>query len=64
MAQWLKGSSCLHRYQSTPLGTFQSMDLIETFVNYHENIRKCVCIVYDPQVGGGSVGGGEMRGEH
>lgn len=25
------------------------MDLIETFVNYHENIKKCVCIVYDPQ---------------
>ena len=40
------------------------MDLIETFVNYHENIRKCVCIVYDPQVGGGSVRGGEMRGKH
>ncbi len=37
------------RYQSTTLGTFQTMDLIETFVNYHENIRKCVCIVYDPQ---------------
>ena len=25
------------------------MDLIETFVNYHENIKKCICIVYDPQ---------------
>ncbi|GAX74259.1 hypothetical protein CEUSTIGMA_g1708.t1 [Chlamydomonas eustigma] len=36
-------------YQSTNLGTFQTMDLIETFVNYHENIKKCVCIVYDPQ---------------
>ena len=37
------------RYQSTTLGTFQTLDLIETFVNYHENIKKCVCIVYDPQ---------------
>lgn len=36
-------------YQSTNLGTFQTIDLIETFVNYHENIKKCVCIVYDPQ---------------
>lgn len=37
------------RYQSTTLGTFQTLDLMETFVNYHENIKKCVCIVYDPQ---------------
>ena len=37
------------RYQSTTFGTFQTLDLIETFVNYYENIKKCVCIVYDPQ---------------
>lgn len=37
------------RYQSTTLGIFQTLDLIETFVNYHENIKKCICIVYDPQ---------------
>lgn len=40
----------LLRYQSTNMGTFQTIDLIETFVNYHESIKKCVCIVYDPQV--------------
>ncbi len=25
------------------------MELIETFVNYHESIKKCVCLVLDPQ---------------
>jgi hypothetical protein len=30
------------------LGSYQTVELIETFVNYHENIKKCVCIVYDP----------------
>lgn len=36
-------------YQSTILGSYQTVELIETFVNYYENIKKCVCIVYDPQ---------------
>lgn len=36
-------------YQSATMGTFQTAELIETFVNYHENIKKCVCIIYDPQ---------------
>ncbi len=31
------------------MGTFQTVELIETFINYHENIKKCVCIIYDPQ---------------
>jgi hypothetical protein len=31
------------------MGTFQTAELIETFVNYHENIKKCVCLIYDPQ---------------
>lgn len=39
----------MHRYQSATLGTFQTIELIETFVNYHENIKKCVCVIYDPQ---------------
>lgn len=30
------------------MGTFQTSELIETFVNYHENIKKCVCLIYDP----------------
>eukprot|EP00983_Pelagomonas_calceolata_P052962 1143089-Pelagomonas_calceolata.AAC.2 len=30
------------------MGTFQTAELIETFVNYHENIKKCVCLIYDP----------------
>lgn len=36
-------------YQSATLGSFQTVELIETFVNYHENIKKCVCLIYDPQ---------------
>mmetsp|Transcript_14500 Transcript_14500/g.31531 ORF Transcript_14500/g.31531 Transcript_14500/m.31531 type:complete len:326 (+) Transcript_14500:145-1122(+) len=36
-------------YQSATFGTFQTVELIETFVNYHENIKKCVCLIYDPQ---------------
>lgn len=35
-------------YQSTVLGSFQTAELIETFANYYENIKKCVCLVYDP----------------
>ncbi|CAA2957492.1 eukaryotic translation initiation factor 3 subunit H [Olea europaea subsp. europaea] len=35
-------------YQSTLFGSFQTVELIETFMNYQENIRRCVCIVYDP----------------
>lgn len=35
-------------YQSTYLGSYQTTELIETFLNYRENIRRCVCIVYDP----------------
>mmetsp|Transcript_13127 Transcript_13127/g.35734 ORF Transcript_13127/g.35734 Transcript_13127/m.35734 type:complete len:340 (-) Transcript_13127:121-1140(-) len=35
-------------YQSAAMGTFQTAELIETFVNYHENIKKCVCLIYDP----------------
>jgi translation initiation factor 3 subunit H len=30
------------------LSSYQTVELIETFVNYHENIKKCICIVYDP----------------
>jgi hypothetical protein len=25
------------------------MEMIETFVSYHDSIKKCVCLVYDPQ---------------
>ena len=39
----------MHRYQSTVLGSYQTIELIETFVNYAESIKRCVCIVYDPQ---------------
>lgn len=39
----------VHRYQSTVLGSYQTIELIETFVNYAESIKRCVCIVYDPQ---------------
>lgn len=30
------------------MGSFQSSDLIETFINYQESIKRCVCIIYDP----------------
>lgn len=36
-------------YQSTYMGSYQTVDLIETFLNYQENIKRCVCIIYDPQ---------------
>ncbi|KAL3694955.1 hypothetical protein R1sor_008606 [Riccia sorocarpa] len=35
-------------YQSTYMGSYQTVELIETFLNYQENIRRCVCIIYDP----------------
>ncbi|CAA7020773.1 unnamed protein product [Microthlaspi erraticum] len=35
-------------YQSTVLGSYQTVELIETFMNYQENIKRCVCIIYDP----------------
>jgi translation initiation factor 3 subunit H len=35
-------------YQSTYMGSFQTVELIETFLNYQENIKRCVCIIYDP----------------
>ncbi|KAH7670408.1 Eukaryotic translation initiation factor 3 subunit H protein [Dioscorea alata] len=35
-------------YQSTLMGLYQTVELIETFMNYQENIRRCVCIIYDP----------------
>ena len=31
------------------MGSYQTIELIETFVNYAESIRRCICIVYDPQ---------------
>lgn len=31
------------------MGSYQTLDLIETFMSYHESIRQCICIVYDPQ---------------
>ncbi|KAA3472608.1 eukaryotic translation initiation factor 3 subunit H [Gossypium australe] len=35
-------------YQSTILGSYQTVELIETFMNYQKNIRRCVRIIYDP----------------
>ena len=47
--QAMTAVSPLGRYQSTVLGSFQTVELIETFVNYAESIKRCVCLVYDPQ---------------
>lgn len=40
---------CFCRYQSTIMGSFQTLELIETFINYQESIKRCICIIYDPQ---------------
>eukprot|EP00246_Nothoceros_aenigmaticus_P003895 TRINITY_DN15123_c0_g1_i1.p1 TRINITY_DN15123_c0_g1~~TRINITY_DN15123_c0_g1_i1.p1 ORF type:complete len:351 (+),score=61.13 TRINITY_DN15123_c0_g1_i1:26-1054(+) len=42
-------------YQSTYMGSFQTVELIETFLNYQENIKRCVCIIYDPLRSGQGV---------
>uniref|UniRef100_A0A0D6R8E6 Eukaryotic translation initiation factor 3 subunit H n=1 Tax=Araucaria cunninghamii TaxID=56994 RepID=A0A0D6R8E6_ARACU len=42
-------------YQSTYMGSFQTVELIDTFMNYQENIRRCVCIIYDPVRSGQGV---------
>jgi translation initiation factor 3 subunit H len=39
--------SALRRYQSTSSGSFQVVEMIETFVSYMESLERCVCIVYD-----------------
>jgi len=35
-------------YQSTYLGSYYTEELVETFLAYRENIKRCVCVVYDP----------------
>ena len=30
------------------MGSFQTLELIETFINYQESIKRCICIIYDP----------------
>lgn len=50
------GSPCLvltcsvscHRYQSTVMGSYQTVELIETFINYQESIKRCIALVVDP----------------
>ena len=34
-------------YQSTVSGSYQVVEIIDTFVNYLENLERCICIVYD-----------------
>lgn len=36
------------RYQSTFLGSYQTLELIETFLTFQDSIKRCVCLVYDP----------------
>ena len=36
-------------YQSTSLEYFQTRDVVENFLFYQENIKRCVCIVFDPE---------------
>ena len=45
------------RYQSTTSGSFQVVEVIETFVSYMESLERCVCIVYDTAAAaGGALG--------
>ena len=39
-------------YQSTIFGSYQTLEMIETFHNYAESIKRCVCIVFDPMQSG------------
>lgn len=32
------------------MGSYQTVELIDTFINYQESIKRCVCIVFDPQL--------------
>lgn len=34
-------------YQSAVSGSYQVVEIIETFINYMENLERCICIVYD-----------------
>jgi translation initiation factor 3 subunit H len=34
-------------YQSTVSGSYQVVEIIDTFVNYLDNLERCICIVYD-----------------
>jgi translation initiation factor 3 subunit H len=44
-------------YQSTISGSFQVVEIIETFVSYMESLERCVCIVYDTTAAeGGALG--------
>lgn len=60
MRQQSKGppsSSLACRYQSTISGSFQVVEIIETFVSYMESLERCVCIVYDiTAAAGGALG--------
>ena len=31
------------------MGSYQTLELIETFINYKESIKRCICIIFDPQ---------------
>lgn len=47
----------LSRYQSTISGSFQVVEIIETFVSYMESLERCVCIVFDTTAAaGGGLG--------
>ena len=30
------------------MGSFQTVELIETFINYQESIKRCIALVVDP----------------
>ena len=41
-------STANRRYQSTVMGSYQSVDLIETFISYQESIKRCIALIVDP----------------
>lgn len=35
-------------YQSTFKGTYQTVEMVETFMAYAQSIKRCICVLYDP----------------
>lgn len=44
-------------YQSTVSGSYQVVEIVETFISFMESLERCICIVYDvsSNVGSGAV---------
>lgn len=45
-------------YQSTVSGSYQVVEIIETFITFMESLERCICIVYDVS---GSIGSAAVK---